>query len=110
MPFDKIMRSVNDATRTVNSVTNTTRSVQRTGQDVKHLSDSSKQKKQQKQDAKQASLTWTCACGVNNTTKFCGECGKPEPAEVKCVKCKWIRPKESSSMKFCGECGTQFPV
>jgi membrane protease subunit (stomatin/prohibitin family) len=74
------------------------------------MSAGNQQKKQQKQDAKQTAGTWNCACGTSNATKFCGNCGKPQPAEVICTKCKWKRPAEQSSMKFCGECGTQFPV
>jgi membrane protease subunit (stomatin/prohibitin family) len=54
---------------------------------------------------------WTCECGTVNTTKFCGGCGKPQPASaVKCLSCGWTRPDSAPDMKFCGECGTPLNV
>ena len=50
--------------------------------------------------------SWACACGVSNAGKFCGECGKPQPAETVC-SCGWTRPA-GSAIKFCGECGSKF--
>ena len=43
---------------------------------------------------------WKCVCGVENTGKFCSECGKPK--EKKCPKCEVVN---SSEAKFCKECG-----
>jgi membrane protease subunit (stomatin/prohibitin family) len=117
MPFNKsglggILRSVNDATRAVNNVTNTTRQVQNTSNSVQRMRDDSRFRKEQKHAAKEAAieaeLTWVCECKTTNMSKFCGNCGKPEPADVLCSKCGWCRPRESSAMKFCGECGTAF--
>lgn len=43
---------------------------------------------------------WKCTCGVENTGKFCSECGNPK--EKKCPKCEAVN---SSEAKFCKECG-----
>jgi membrane protease subunit (stomatin/prohibitin family) len=50
---------------------------------------------------------WKCACGAENTGKFCAECGKPRPADE-----GWSCPKCGSrnSGKFCAECGTARPA
>ena len=50
--------------------------------------------------------TWTCECGTVNTTKFCGNCGKPKP-EVK----RWFCPEcgKENTGKFCVYCGTSKP-
>ncbi|MCL2206003.1 MAG: hypothetical protein FWB82_05730 [Treponema sp.] len=68
----------------------------------------SKKKGEDKADDAKAESgdSWACACGVSNTGKFCGECGKPQPAETVC-SCGWIRPA-GSTVKFCGECGSKF--
>ncbi|MBQ7255521.1 MAG: SPFH domain-containing protein [Oscillospiraceae bacterium] len=47
---------------------------------------------------------WTCACGTQNTGKFCTECGKPRPK--RCSKCGW--EPSGDAPKFCPECGTPF--
>lgn len=45
--------------------------------------------------------SWVCECGTVNTSKFCGECGKPKPLD-KCPNCgASITPGK----KFCGDCG-----
>ena len=49
---------------------------------------------------------WKCACGAENTGKFCVECGKPRPeAAWKCPQCG-----TENKGKFCSECGTQKPL
>ncbi|MBO5372553.1 MAG: SPFH domain-containing protein [Lachnospiraceae bacterium] len=48
--------------------------------------------------------SWLCECGVENTGKFCSECGKPRPAgDWKCA-CG-----ATNSGKFCSECGSARP-
>ena len=52
--------------------------------------------------------TWRCACGAENTGKFCVECGakKPEAAEGwKCPTCGAV-----NKGKFCMECGAKKPA
>ena len=50
--------------------------------------------------------TWTCACGAVNTGKFCSECGAPKPADD-----KWICPEcgKENTGKFCADCGAKRP-
>lgn len=48
---------------------------------------------------------WTCACGAQNTGKFCAECGKPKPAAGWTCKCGAV-----NKGKFCTECGTKKPT
>ena len=49
---------------------------------------------------------WKCACGAENTGKFCVECGKPRPeAAWKCPQCG-----TENKGKFCSECGAQKPL
>lgn len=44
---------------------------------------------------------WVCECGAENTTKFCGDCGKQKPSlEWICSSCG-----TTNTTKFCGECG-----
>lgn len=47
---------------------------------------------------------WTCACGHVNTGKFCSECGakKPDDDAWFCTECGHKNP---ASSKFCPECG-----
>jgi len=91
-------RAVNDTTKTVNNVKQTTQGVSRAvgGGGIK-LPTLGKKK----------DTSWTCECGLTNTAKFCGGCGKPAPTELKCPKCKWKRPIEKSNLKFCEKCGTK---
>ena len=50
--------------------------------------------------------TWTCACGAQNTGKFCSECGAKRPQEIAhCTNCGWSAPDASLTPKFCPECG-----
>ena len=45
---------------------------------------------------------WKCACGSVNTGKFCSECGSAKPAAARCVKCG---VELAPGAKFCPECG-----
>ena len=54
-----------------------------------------------------AANTWKCACGVENTGKFCRECGKPKPAPAASWKCSC---GAENTGKFCLECGKPKPV
>lgn len=51
--------------------------------------------------------TWLCSCGTSNTMKFCGNCGKPKPAADN----KWICPVcgTENTTKFCCDCGKARP-
>ncbi|MBQ4517560.1 MAG: SPFH domain-containing protein [Clostridia bacterium] len=54
---------------------------------------------------------WTCTCGAVNQGKFCQECGnkKPEGAPLyKCDKCGWNPEDPQNPPKFCPECGDIF--
>ena len=51
---------------------------------------------------------WTCACGAENSGKFCTECGKPRPAQARCGKCGWTPDDPADPPKFCPECGAPF--
>ncbi len=54
---------------------------------------------------------WKCACGAVNKGKFCQECGakKPEGAKVyRCDKCGWEPKDKANPPKFCPECGDVF--
>ena len=53
-----------------------------------------------------AAGAWKCACGAENTGKFCMECGKPKPEEAwKCPQCG-----TENRSKFCSECGAKKPA
>ena len=50
---------------------------------------------------------WVCTCGTANTGKFCSECGAKKP-QTQCDKCGW-KPEDPSKLpKFCPECGDPF--
>jgi len=49
---------------------------------------------------------WTCGCGTTNTSKFCQECGTPQPASA----ADWVCACGTSNLgRFCGNCGTPRP-
>ena len=57
---------------------------------------------QQAPAAAAGGAAWTCSCGHSgNTGKFCGECGKPNPAAPWTCSCGHA----GNTGKFCGECG-----
>ena len=63
------------------------------------------QMNQQPVPATEPAATWKCACGAENTGKFCVECGgkKPEKTGWKC-SCGSV-----NKGKFCPECGAKKP-
>ena len=67
--------------------------------------------KQKKDAAKSAPAAiaagWLCACGAENTGKFCSECGKQRITKAVCAGCGW-ESEEGASPKFCPECGGKF--
>ena len=69
------------------------------------------QMQQQQQQAPQtvakAAAGWTCACGTQNTGKFCSDCGSKKPE----ASGGWTCPScgKQNSGKFCAECGTKKP-
>ncbi|MFI3170375.1 MAG: SPFH domain-containing protein [Faecalibacterium sp.] len=50
---------------------------------------------------------WQCGCGVNNTGKFCAQCGTPRPAPAGAWQCSC---GAQNTGKFCAECGTPRPA
>lgn len=61
--------------------------------------------------AQQPALGWTCACGAVNQGNFCTNCGQKKPAEAplyKCDKCGWTPDDPQNPPKFCPECGDIF--
>ncbi|MCL1701649.1 SPFH domain-containing protein [Lysinibacillus sp. Bpr_S20] len=60
---------------------------------------------------KPAEEGWTCTCGAVNKGKFCSECGAKKPAEALqyvCDKCGWKPEDPANPPKFCPECGDVF--
>ena len=58
-----------------------------------------------------ADASWTCVCGMENTGKFCQNCGnkKPEPRRIsQCSQCGWRPAAGEQFPKFCPECGAPF--
>ena len=60
---------------------------------------------QPQQPAAQPANTWKCACGAENTGKFCVECGSPKPADGWTCACGTV-----NKGKFCMECGAKKPA
>ena len=54
---------------------------------------------------------WKCSCGKVNTGKFCTGCGAKRPADApvyRCDKCGWTPEDPHNPPKFCPECGDPF--
>ena len=82
------------------------------GVNAQNLFQLGQQQQQMQQQAAQqpapapAAGAWKCACGAENTGKFCMECGKPKPEEAwKCPQCG-----TENRGKFCSECGAKKPA
>lgn len=57
--------------------------------------------------AKEKADSWKCACGAENSGKFCSECGARKPAPAGTWRCEC---GAENSGKFCSECGKKAPV
>jgi membrane protease subunit (stomatin/prohibitin family) len=61
--------------------------------------------------SKKPQIGWTCACGAVNKGKFCSECGAKKPADAfqyRCDKCGWEPESGAKPPRFCPECGDIF--
>ena len=67
------------------------------------------QQQQAQQAAAPAADSWTCACGAQNSGKFCAQCGqkKPEPKPAGGWTCTC---GAQNSGKFCAQCGAPKPA
>lgn len=52
---------------------------------------------------KPENTTWKCACGAENTGKFCPNCGAARPAAWTCPECG-----TENKGKFCSNCGHKY--
>ena len=61
--------------------------------------------------AKKPDEGWVCSCGSRNKGKFCPECGAKKPAGIpqyRCDKCGWQPEDPAKAPRFCPECGDVF--
>ncbi len=61
--------------------------------------------------AKKPEEGWVCSCGSVNKGKFCPECGAKRPAAApvyQCDKCGWKPEDPMNPPRFCPECGDPF--
>jgi len=61
--------------------------------------------------AKKPEDGWVCSCGSRNKGKFCPECGAKKPAGIpqyRCDKCGWQPEDPTKAPRFCPECGDVF--
>jgi len=64
----------------------------------------------QKQQEQNKGEGWSCECGhLNINNKFCGECGKPQPAIISSIEWTCECGNTNTTSKFCGECGKPRP-
>ncbi len=56
-----------------------------------------------------AGSTWTCACGQENTGKFCMNCGSPKPAPTPAGSTWVCSCGQQNTGKFCMNCGSPKP-
>lgn len=87
------------------------------GMNAQHLFAMSQQQQMQQQapppapaaPAAPAAATWTCACGTQNTGKFCMNCGtaQPAPAAAEGWTCSCGTVNQG---KFCMNCGSKKPA
>lgn len=54
-----------------------------------------------------AANSWTCACGNQNSGKFCSNCGAPKPVPANSWKCAC---GADNTGKFCTNCGSPAPA
>lgn len=55
----------------------------------------------------QAEETWVCSCGMENTMRFCPNCGSKKPDTNRCSNCGIEIPAQFAEMKFCPNCGKE---
>lgn len=55
----------------------------------------------------QAGETWVCSCGMENTMRFCPNCGSKKPDTNQCSNCGIEIPAQFAEMKFCPNCGKE---
>jgi membrane protease subunit (stomatin/prohibitin family) len=54
-----------------------------------------------------AASGWACSCGVNNTGRFCSNCGSAQPAPAGSWTCSC---GVTNSGRFCSDCGSAQPA
>ncbi len=80
------------------------------GANIQNLYSMGQAGQSQSESLKQANTNaWKCACGAENTGKFCTECGKPKESAVRiCSKCGYKPDDQENIPKFCPQCGAPF--